>query len=69
MKNIHIGESTRLVSDLIEQCLIDDISGILVLLDFGKAYDSLEWNFIQKKTFNILKFWKFHFTMVKYFLQ
>ena len=47
MKNKHIGEYIRLILDLIEQCENDNISGILVLLAFEKAFDSLEWNFIE----------------------
>ena len=36
-----------MVSDLIEKTKRDNILGLLVLLDFEKAFDSLEWNFIE----------------------
>ena len=31
-----------------EQTELQDISGILILLDFRKAFDTIEWNFIQQ---------------------
>ena len=31
-----------------EQTEQQDIPGILLLLDFRKAFDTIEWNFIQK---------------------
>lgn len=45
-----IGENTRFIYDLIERSNVDNISipGILFLLDFEKAFDSLVWNFIVK---------------------
>lgn len=43
-----IGENTRFIYDLIERSNVDNIPVILILLDFEKAIDSLEWNFIVK---------------------
>ena len=40
VKGRFIGESIRLIAD--------DIPGIAVFLDFEKAFDSVEWDFIQK---------------------
>ena len=36
-----------MVSDLIENTKRDNIPDLLVSLDFEKAFDSLEWNFIE----------------------
>ena len=44
----YIGECTRTVSDLISKLKSRRMSGILLLIDFEKAFDSLEWNFINK---------------------
>ena len=41
-----IGESSRLIDDVIEVCDIQKISGYLLTLDFEKAFDSLNHNFL-----------------------
>ena len=48
MKGRFIGECTRLICDIIEKCNESNISCVLILLDFEKAFDSVEWNFIRK---------------------
>jgi hypothetical protein len=55
LKGKYIGECTRLIYDLIDK-LEDDIPGLLLLLDFEKAFDTVEWSFIEKN-FAILRFW------------
>ena len=44
IENRYIGTNVRLIMDIFENCQ----EGILFNLDFKKAYDSLEWNFIFK---------------------
>lgn len=44
----YIGECTRLISDLIDRMEEDEIPGLLLLLDFEKAFDTIEWEFIQR---------------------
>ena len=48
-----IGENTRHVYDTIEYCASEQIPGILMVLDFSKAFDTIEWEFISEalKTF------------------
>jgi hypothetical protein len=41
-----IGENVRIVKDLMDHCRINEIEGILVLLDFEKAFDSVSWDFL-----------------------
>ena len=41
-------QSIRLINDIMEQMEEQDIPGILLLLDFRKAFDTIEWNFIQQ---------------------
>jgi len=48
LKGRYIGECTRLISDLIDRMEEDEIPGLLVLLDFEKAFDTIEWEFIQR---------------------
>ena len=48
LKNRHIEENTRLVYDLIQYCKKTKREGILLLIDFEKAFDSIEWSYIDK---------------------
>ena len=48
MKVRYIGECTRLIFDLIERAEEENIPGILLLLDFEKAFDTVEWSFFLK---------------------
>jgi hypothetical protein len=58
MKGHFIGECTKLICDIIEKC---DESNIL--LDFEKAFDSVEWNFIRKS----LEFLRFGPSIIHWF--
>ena len=44
----YIGENIRLLIDAMEYTKAHNIPGILVSLDFRKAFDSLEWPFIMR---------------------
>ena len=46
-KRRYIGENIRLINDILEQTKAQDIPRILLLLDFKKAFDTVEWGFIQ----------------------
>ena len=46
VKNRHIGESGRLISDIIEITKIRKMGGFLVTMDIEKAFDSLDHNFL-----------------------
>ena len=54
VKDRYIGENIRLISDIMEQTLKNNIPGIFTSLDFSKAFDTLEWPCIQHalKLFN-----------------
>ncbi len=47
IKGRYIGENIRLLLDVMEYCDKTNESGILLFLDFQKAFDSLEWKFIE----------------------
>ena len=55
IKGRYIGENTRLIYDLMNNTKQNNIPGLLLLIDFEKAFDSLSWSFIQK----VLKFLNF----------
>ena len=48
IKGRYIGENIRLTIDIMEHRKSESIPGILVSLDFQKAFDSLEWSFMMK---------------------
>ena len=48
IKGRYIGENIRLISDILDLTNKQQIPGILVALDFRKAFDSLEWPFIME---------------------
>ena len=55
LKNKFIGENIRLVDSVINYANIKQIPGLLLFIDFEKAFDSLEWSFIEK-TLNYYNF-------------
>ena len=55
IRNRFIGDSTRLVYDLMFNCEKENIVGLLMLIDFKKAFDSISWSFLNK----CLKFFNF----------
>ena len=44
----NISESTRLIYDIMHYTETKKINGILLLIDFAKAFDSISWTFIYK---------------------
>ena len=48
IKGRFIGENIRLINSVIEYTAANNIPGLLLFLDFEKAFDTLEWPFVQK---------------------
>ena len=48
MKGRFIGENVRLIDCIIQYAAEKNIPGLLLFIDFEKAFDSLEWSFIVK---------------------
>ena len=48
IKGRFIGESIRQITDIMEFTKSMQIPGIAIFLDFEKAFDSVEWDYIQK---------------------
>ena len=55
MKNRFIGENIRLIDCIIQYAAKENIPGLLLFIDFEKAFDSFEWSFIV----NSLRFFGF----------
>ena len=47
VQNRFIGENIRLIHDIMTECEIQNLQGILILVDFEKAFDTLDWKFIE----------------------
>ena len=50
-----MGNTVRTVHDIIEYCNIYNEDGLLMMIDFTKAFHSLEWEFLFK-TLNKMNF-------------
>ena len=48
VKKRYIGENVRLISDVTEYTKYKQLPGIAVFVDFKKAFDSLEWDYLNK---------------------
>ena len=46
IKDRYIGETVRSIFDIMEFTLQENIPGLMIFLDFQKAFDSVEWDFI-----------------------
>lgn len=48
MENRFMGENTRLLYDIMHYLEEKNMTGLLLLVDFEKAFDSIEWEFLKK---------------------
>ena len=62
----YIGECTRLVYDILNHTEINEIDGMLVLIDFEKAFDSISWAFLYE-VFELFGFSKNFIKWIKLF--
>ena len=58
----YIGDNTRIVYDLMQFVDEKNTPGLLLLIDFEKAYDSLSWSFMK----NVLKSFNFGPSIIKW---
>ena len=62
LKGRFIGENTRMVYDVLQYAHEHKIPGMILLIDFEKAFDSVSWKFL----FNALKFFNFGPDIIKW---
>ena len=62
IKGRFISDSTRLVYDIMHATEVKNIPGLLLLIDFEKAFDSLSWKFLYK----VLKFFDYNDNLIKW---
>ena len=48
LKNRYIGENINRILSIMEYCEKNDLEGLIVNIDFEKAFDSIEWNCLYK---------------------
>ena len=48
ISNRFIGENTRLLFDTIYYCQNENIDSLLVVVDYSKAFDTIEWNYVDQ---------------------
>ena len=48
IKNRFIGENIRVIDDVLRLTEIQNIPGLILLVDFEKAFDTIEWPYIKK---------------------
>ena len=46
VKDGYIGETVRSIFDLMDFTLKENIPGLMIFIDFHKAFDSVEWNYL-----------------------
>ena len=63
LKDRYMEENTRFIYDLIEYCKHTKRDGSLLLIDFEKAFDSIEWSYIRE----VLKRYNFGSEFIKWF--
>ena len=63
LKGRYIGENIRLIDSIISYAADKNIPGLLLFLDFEKAFDTLEWPFIRKT----LQHYGFGPSLIKWF--
>ena len=56
VKGRFIGEAARSILDVMDYAKNQNILGILLFIDFEKAFDSLDWNFMLLRSLNVFGF-------------
>ena len=54
MTNRYIGDNIRLIYDSLVNAELFNIPGMLFLIDFENAFDSVSWSFIDNTLYNVL---------------
>lgn len=68
LKGRFIGENIRLIDGIIKHTAAKNIPGLLLFLDFEKAFDTVEWSFLQKNL-TTLQLWTICYKLDQAFLS
>ena len=58
----YIGKNTRLIYDIMNYTEVETIPGLLLIIDFEKAFDSISWQFV----FQVLKHFNFSESLIRW---
>ena len=61
-KNRFIGENIRLLNSILSYTDIEKLPGLLIFIEFEKAFDTLEWTFVEKT----LKYYNFGNSLISW---
>ena len=62
IKDRYIGETVRSIFDIMDFTVDENIPGLLIFINFQKAFDSLEWNFLLR----CLEPFNFGFSLIRW---
>ena len=62
MNDRYIGETVRSIFDIMDLTVEENIPGLIIFIDFQKAFDSLEWNFLLR----CLESFNFGFSLIRW---
>ena len=48
IRDRYVGETIRWIFDIMDFTLNENMSGLMIFIDFHKAFDSLEWDYLYK---------------------
>ena len=48
VKDCFIGETIRFIYDIMDFTAMENIPGLMIFIDFQKAFDSVQWSFLIK---------------------
>ena len=68
MKGRYIGENTRIVYDIIQISNKHKIPGMILLVDFERAFDSVSWSFMYKALY-FFQLWSRYYQMGENFIS
>jgi len=68
LKDRFIGENIRLIYSIINYTNTEQIPGLLLFIDFEKAFDTIKWSFIEK-TLKYINFGTSLVTWIKLFYR
>ena len=58
MQNRYCGENVNLIADVFDYCRCKNVSFIILLADFEKAFDTVKWSVLKQIIIKQIQFWK-----------